>query len=353
MTALEAPLAAVFGHPPLAAVFGLSGLSLTDAERAFFKRVRPAGYILFARNIDTPEQVTALVSDLRGLTPDFEAFVLIDQEGGRVQRLKPPYWRHAPASGEFEPLYAANPTKAEEIVRLNIQLIGEELKALGIDVDCAPVADVPVAGAHDVIGDRAFSKDPAVVARLAAAVCEGLWDAGVLPVIKHIPGHGRAMSDSHLELPVVSAGLDDLRATDFVPFRELSKLPGAMFAMTAHVVYTAIDPKAPATTSAKVISEIIRGETGFNGILISDDLGMKALAGPFDERAASARAAGCDLMLHCDGNLADMEAVARTAGPLGDRGLKALADTRSRRPRAKIGNAAAAQFKVLDALRHV
>ncbi|MBX7200838.1 MAG: beta-N-acetylhexosaminidase [Rhodospirillaceae bacterium] len=338
---------------PLAAVFGLAGLSLTEAERAFFKRVRPAGYILFARNINNPEQVSAMVSDLRNLTPDFEAFVLIDQEGGRVQRLKPPHWRHAPASGEFEPLYATDPAKAEAMVRLNIQLIGEELKALGIDVDCAPVADVPVPGAHDVIGDRAFSKDPAVVARLGAAVCEGLWDAGVLPVIKHIPGHGRAMSDSHLELPVVTAGLAELRAADFVPFRQLSQLPGLMFAMTAHVVYTAIDPKNPATTSPKVISEIIRGEIGFDGILISDDLGMKALAGPYDARAEAARAAGCDLMLHCDGNLADMEAVARTAGPLGARGLKALADVQSRRPRAKIADAGVAQFKILDALRQI
>ncbi len=338
---------------PLAAVFGLQGLTLTEAERAFFKNVRPAGYILFARNINNPEQVTALVGDLRSISPEFEAFVLIDQEGGRVQRLKPPYWRHAPASGEFEPLHAADPAKAEAMVRLNIQLIGEELKALGIDVDCAPVADVPVPGAHDIIGDRAFSKDPAIAGRLGAAVCEGLWDAGVLPVIKHIPGHGRAMSDSHLELPVVTAGLDDLRASDFVPFKQLSKLPGLMFAMTAHVVYTAIDPRNPATTSAKVISEIIRGEIGFKGVLISDDLGMKALAGPFDARADAARAAGCDLMLHCDGNLADMEAVARAAGPLGARGLAALADVQSRRPRAKIANAAVAQFKILDALRHV
>ena len=269
-----------------------------------------------------------------------------------MQRLKPPHWRHAPASGEFEPLFKANPARAAEIVRLNIQLIGEELRALGIDVDCAPVADVPVAGAHDVIGDRAFSRDPAVVGPLATAVCEGLWDAGVLPVIKHIPGHGRAMSDSHLELPVVSASLEELRATDFVPFKHLSAQPGLMFAMTAHVVYTAIDPKAPATTSAKVIADIIRGEIGFQGILISDDLGMKALSGPFEERSDAARAAGCDLMLHCDGNLADMEAVARTAGPLGPRGLAALADTASRRPRAKIAEAAVAEFKVLDALRH-
>ncbi len=338
---------------PLAAVFGLAGPALNDAERAFFKRVRPAGYILFARNIDKPSQVVALVNDLRSITPEFEAFVLIDQEGGRVQRLKPPHWRHAPASGEFEPLFRSNPSRAEAIVRLNIQLIGEELRALGIDVDCAPVADVPVAGAHDVIGDRAFSRDPAVVGPLAAAVCEGLRDAGVVPVIKHIPGHGRAMSDSHLELPVVSAGLDELRATDFLPFKYLSAQPGLMFAMTAHVVYTAIDPKAPATTSPKVIADIIRGEIGFQGILISDDLGMKALAGPFDERAYAARAAGCDLMLHCDGNLADMEAVARTAGPLGPRGLAALADTASRRPRAKIAEAAAAEFKVLDALRWI
>ena len=338
---------------PLAAVFGMAGLTLADAERAFFKQVRPAGYILFARNIDNPQQVIALVNDLRGLNPDFEAFVLIDQEGGRVQRLKPPHWRHAPASGEFEPLFKSNPARAEEIVRLNLQLIGEELRALGIDVDCAPVADVPVAGAHDIIGDRAFSKDPAVVGRLAVSVCEGLRDAGVVPVIKHIPGHGRAMSDSHLELPVVTASLDELRAPDFVPFKHLSAQPGLMFAMTAHVVYTAIDPGLPATTSPKVISDIIRGEIGFQGILISDDLGMKALAGPFDERADAARVAGCDLMLHCDGNLADMQAVARTAGTLGARGLAALGDTGARRPRAKIAQTPASEFRILDALRHV
>jgi beta-N-acetylhexosaminidase len=337
---------------PLAAIFGMSGQALTEAERVFFRRVRPAGYILFARNIDTPSQVSDLVSDLRGLALDYEPFVLIDQEGGRVQRLKPPYWRQAPASGEFEALYHRNPERAISAVRLNAHVIGEELHGLGIDVDCAPVADVPVAGAHDIIGDRAFSKDPAVVGVLAGAVCEGLLDAGVAPVIKHIPGHGRAMSDSHLELPVVTEDLVVLRATDFVPFRALCAQNKPPFAMTAHVVYRAIDPAAPATCSKRVIGEIIRGEIGFEGVLMSDDLGMKALSGPYDVRAAAARDAGCDLMLHCDGNLADMEAVASAAGPAGARVLAALAHPKRRQVRSALGHTAAAAAQILNALRH-
>lgn len=340
---------------PLAAIFGISGLTLTDAERAFFQRVRPLGYILFARNIEKPEQVLALVNDLRGLVPGFDPVVLIDQEGGRVQRLKPPHWRHAPPGADFAKLYDRDPDHAARLLRSNFQLIGEELRALGIDVDCAPVMDVPVAGAHDVIGDRAYGGDPRTVAELARQVCEGLIDAGVVPVIKHIPGHGRAMSDSHLELPRVDADVATLRAMDFLPFRAFcaaSDRPVA-FGMTAHVVYEAIDPDRPATTSARVIKDIIRDEIGFQGLLMSDDLGMKALSGPYDERAAKSLAAGCDVVLHCDGNLADMEAVARGTGPLGERGLKAFADTTPirRRPRAAVPDLQAADFRIMDGLR--
>jgi len=342
--------------PPMAAIFGMAGLALTDAERAFFKRTRPMGYILFARNIQTPPQVIAMVNDLRGLDSSYAPVVLIDQEGGRVQRLKPPFWRHAPTMAEFGALNARNPAKAAEALRLNMRLIGEELAALGIDVDCAPVMDVPVPGAHDVIGDRAFSGDPAVVAAMSPHVCEGLIDAGVVPVIKHIPGHGRAASDSHKELPVVSEDLATLRAHDFAPFKALcaTGLQDSCFAMTAHVVYRAIDAAKPATTSKTVIHDIIRGEIGFRGLLMSDDLGMKALTGPFEDRAAAALEAGCDVVLHCEGVMAEMEAVAKGTGPLGANGLRALEATASirRMPRAAVGNVAAAGFQVLDALRH-
>ena len=340
---------------PSAAIYGMLGLVLSDSERAFFQRVRPLGYILFARNVEDPAQVLALVSDLRALTPGYDPVVLIDQEGGRVQRLKPPHWRHAPAGSAFATLYERDPDRAARLLRSNFQLIGEELRALGIDVDCAPVMDVPVPGSHDVIGDRAYGTDPSTVAELARQVCEGLIDAGVVPVIKHIPGHGRAMSDSHKELPRVDADLATLRATDFAPFRafcQSSDRPLA-FGMTAHVVYSAIDPNLPATTSRTMIEDIIRGEIGFAGLLMSDDLGMKALSGPFDERAARSLAAGCDVVLHCDGNMEEMEAVARGAGPLGERGLKAFADTATirRRPRVAIGNMLAADFAIMDGLR--
>jgi beta-N-acetylhexosaminidase len=340
---------------PLAAIFGFAGLTLTEAERAFFLRVRPLGYILFARNIEKPGQVTALVSELRMLTPEDDPVILIDQEGGRVQRLKPPHWRHAPAGADFAALYRRDPDRAARLLRSNFHLIGKELCDLGIDVDCAPVMDVPVAGAHDVIGDRAYGGDPTTVHELARQVCEGLIDAGVVPVIKHIPGHGRAMSDSHKELPRVEADLASLRATDFAPFRAFCRASDRpiAFGMTAHVVYDAIDPDLPATTSRTVIEDIIRGEIGFAGLLMSDDLGMQALAGPYDERAAKSLAAGCDVVLHCDGNLDDMEAVARGAGPLGERGRKAVADTAPirRRPRKSEGNLAAVDFQIMDALR--
>jgi beta-N-acetylhexosaminidase len=320
---------------PLAAIFGLAGLTVTDDERRFFARVRPLGYILFARNVNDADQVRALVKDLRGLAPGFDPVILIDQEGGRVQRLKPPIWRASPPMASFGALFIRDRQRAVDNLRLNMQLIGQELAALGIDVDCAPVMDVPVPGAHDVIGDRAFSKDPAVVAALAPPASEGLIAAGIVPVIKHIPGHGRAKADSHKELPVVDADMNTLRSSDFVPFAAYSKTNLEAFAMTAHVVYSAIDPARPATTSTKVINDVIRGELGFRGLLMSDDLCMKALTGAYDARAQAALSAGCDAVLHCDGNLADMEAVAAGCGPLGANGLRALAAVASYRGKAK------------------
>ncbi len=340
----------------MAAIFGMAGTTLSAAERAFFKRVRPLGYILFARNIETPTQVLALVQDLRILDSTFDVLVLIDQEGGRVQRLKPPYWRLAPAMAEFGELYAHNSGKAADVLRLNNHMIGAELATLGIDVDCAPCMDVPVPGAHDVIGDRAFARDPAVVAALSPPACEGLLDAGVLPVIKHIPGHGRAAADSHKELPVVADDLATLRANDFAPFKALCATPlqDACLAMTAHVVYRAFDPDRPATTSKRVIADVIRGEIGFKGLLMSDDVGMKALSGPFDARAAASLEAGCDAVLHCEGVMEEMEAVAQGTGPLGANGMRAIAAASAWRgkPRRPLLNAAAASAQVLGGLRH-
>jgi beta-N-acetylhexosaminidase len=301
-----------------AAIFGCSGPVLTDGERRFFAGTDPLGFILFARNIETPDQVRTLVRDLRETVGRDDAPVLIDQEGGRVQRLKPPHWRKAPPGEPFARLAGRDLAAAREALRLNFRLIGRELADLGIDVDCAPVLDVPVAGAHDVIGDRAYGRTAAQVADLAGEVMEGLLDEGVLPVIKHIPGHGRAMVDSHHDLPVVEATLAELEAQDFPPFRTLAHAP---WAMTAHVVYAALDASAPATTSAKVIREVIRGAIGFDGLLISDDLSMKALGGSFEERTQASLAAGCDVVLHCNGDMAEMEAIAAAVTPLSDKAL--------------------------------
>ncbi|MBD24099.1 MAG: beta-N-acetylhexosaminidase [Candidatus Marinimicrobia bacterium] len=340
---------------PLAAIFGLAGITLSEEERAFFKRVRPVGYILFNRNINNPQQVIALTSELRSLCPGDNPLVLIDQEGGRVQRLIPPYWRYSPSMGEFGALYARNPGTGAKILKMNMSLIGRELCALGVDVNCAPVMDVPVSGSHDIIGDRAFSSDPAMVAAMASHACSGLREAGVMPVFKHMPGHGRAMSDSHKELPVVSDRLEVLERSDFAPFKALcsEKDQRLSFGMTAHVLYKFIDPKHPATTSKIVISNIIRGEINFQGLLISDDLGMKALSGPFDERALASLEAGCDVVLHCDGNLKDMEAVARGAKTIGPRAIEAITESNSvrLRPQKAFEDPLVSEFKILDTLR--
>jgi beta-N-acetylhexosaminidase len=289
------------------AIYGCSGTTLSEQERDFFRQTRPWGFILFARNISEPAQVRALVEQLRDTVGDELAPVLIDQEGGRVARLKPPHWKARPPAARFGALYADNPDAGREAVYLNARLIAHDLAGLGINVDCLPVLDVPVSGSHDIIGDRAFAHDPATIITLGRAQIEGLIDGGVLPVMKHIPGHGRAESDSHLALPRVSAEAEQLSASDFVTFRSLDQCP---IAMTAHVVYESIDPQRPATTSPKVIRDVIRGEIGFDGLLMSDDLSMKALDGPLSVRAKQAQFAGCDLVLHCNGDMEEMRDVA-------------------------------------------
>ncbi|MEQ8194615.1 MAG: beta-N-acetylhexosaminidase [Rhodospirillales bacterium] len=296
------------------AVFGCAGPALSPEERSFFREANPLGFILFQRNCTDPDQVRTLVDNLRACVGRADAPVLIDQEGGRVARLKPPHWRAAPAPGAFAALAQKDPERAVRAARLNARLMAAELADLGITVDCTPVLDIPRPGADPIIGDRALGDAPETVARLGRAVCEGLLDGGVLPVIKHIPGHGRAPADSHKTLPVVETGIAALRESDFAPFKALRDIP---WAMTAHVLYTDLDSAAPATTSKTIIGDIIRGEIGFQGVLVSDDLSMRALAGDFRERAAMSLAAGCDIVLHCNGDRAEMEAVMTGCGAMG------------------------------------
>jgi len=294
-----------------AAIYGCSGHRLTAEERAFFAETRPWGFILFRRNVDSPAQVKALVDELRDSVGRADAPVLIDQEGGRVQRLGPPHWPKYPPGSAY--LKAVNdPMAARELVRLGARLIAHDLRELGITVDCEPVLDVPVPGAHDIIGDRAYAQDPATVTQLGRAAAEGLLAGGVLPIIKHIPGHGRAFADSHHDLPVVETDLATLDAWDFAPFKALSDMP---MAMTAHVVFTAVDAKRPATTSKKGI-RLMREHLGFSGLIMSDDLSMQALTGSLTERAEQSLKAGCDVILHCNGDLGEMRQVAEGTGKL-------------------------------------
>ncbi len=316
---------------PRAVVFGLAGPTLKSDERHFFRAADPLGFILFARNIETPDQVRALVAGLRDSIGRADAPVLIDQEGGRVQRLGPPHWRVAPPAARFGDLYARDPAGAIEAVRLNHRLIAADLAALGITLDCAPVLDVPVLGAHDVIGDRAFARDPAVVAHLGRAAVIGLLAGGVIPVVKHIPGHGRAFADSHRELPKVDVPQAALAASDFIPFKALA---GAPWAMTAHVLYAALDPALPATQSTAVIEGVIRGAIRFAGVLVSDDLGMSALSGNFRARAETCLNAGCDVVLHGSGERAEMEAVAEGSSPLSEAAAGRVAAAESRRQKS-------------------
>ncbi|MET0746243.1 MAG: beta-N-acetylhexosaminidase [Microvirga sp.] len=291
-------------------IAGLSGLELSPDERSFFREAQPWGFILFRRNVDSPGQVRILCDALRETTGRDDTPILVDQEGGRVQRLGPPHWPRYPSGRTYGNLHANDPIVRREIVRLGGRLLAHDLLSVGINVDCMPVLDVPVAGAHDVIGDRAYGRDPAGVAVLGRAAAEGLLAGGVLPVVKHIPGHGRAGVDSHLSLPVVTATLDELAARDFAPFRILADMP---LAMTAHVVYTALDADNPATTSPRIVREIIRDGIGFDGLLMTDDLSMKALSGSFRDRAEAAIRAGCDMLLHCNGTAEEAEQVAQAA----------------------------------------
>lgn len=312
-----------------AALYGLAGEVLSPDEKAFFKDADPWGFILFARNIDRPKQVQALTDALRDCVGR-NAPVFIDQEGGRVQRLKPPVWRSAPPAAQFGALWDREPELALDAVKLNHQLLGAELIELGIDVDFAPCADLSVPGAHDVIGDRAFHCDPEPIAAMSTTALAGLLDQGVLGVIKHVPGHGRAGVDSHLELPVVDTDVETLHERDFAAF---AAIEGAMMAMTAHVIYSAIDPENTATHSAELIDQIIRGAIGFDGLLMTDDLSMEALTGSLKQRGERAVAAGCDLLMHCNGRMAEMVEIAHAAprldGLAAERAAAALDQRRS------------------------
>ncbi|PRH84932.1 beta-N-acetylhexosaminidase [Labrys okinawensis] len=298
--------------PQSALILGCSGLSLTPDERAFYRDADPWGFILFRRNVGTPDEVRTLTDSLRE-TVGRDAPVLVDQEGGRVQRLTAPHWQKYPAARRYGQIHANDPVTRREITRLAARLIAHDLLEVGINVDCLPVLDIPVPGAHDVIGDRAYGLDAATVGTLGRAAAEGMIAGGVLPVMKHMPGHGRAGVDSHLSLPIVSASRAELESLDFLPFRMLADMPAAM---TAHVVYQALDPSSPATTSKKVIRHVIRNAIGYDGLLMSDDLSMQALEGTLEQRAAAAFAAGCDLGLHCNGKMDEMMGVARAAPSL-------------------------------------
>ena len=327
-------------------ITGVSGPELTAAEREFIAAERPWGFILFKRNIETPAQVILLVRELRAAIGKPDAPVLIDQEGGRVQRLGPPHWPVYPPGAAFGVLYDIDRAAGLTAARLSARLMAADLVELGVTVDCLPLADVPVAGADAVIGNRAYGTEPDKVAAIARAVTEGLEQGGILPVLKHIPGHGRATPDTHFRLPEVDTPKAELERTDFAAFQPLADLP---MAMTAHVVFSALDPAQPATTSATIIRQVIRGVIGFQGLLMSDDVSMNALAGSIAERTRAIVAAGCDMVLHCNGKLDEMREVARETPELSgealERAARALASRRA--PQALDRLAARAE---LDAL---
>src|ERR1700719_2491132 len=310
-------------------ITGVSGPALSPAEREFLRAQRPWGFILFKRNIETPLQIATLVRELRDSIGQPEAPVLIDQEGGRVQRLGPPHWAVYPSGALFGVLYDRDPALGLSAARLSARLIAADLADSGITVDCLPLADMPVAGADAVIGNRAYGTEPKKVAAIGRAVTEGLEQGGVLPVLKHIPGHGRATADTHFRLPEVDTPKTELERTDFAAFQPLADLP---MAMTAHVVFSALDPAHPATTSATIIQQVIRGVIGFQGLLMSDDVSINALAGSIAERTRAIVAAGCDMVLHCNGRLDEMREVAAETPELSDKALK-----RARRALASSG----------------
>jgi beta-N-acetylhexosaminidase len=310
------------------AIFGISGPVLTADERAFFRDCDPAGYILFGRNCLDPEQLRALTDDLRSIHGRDRLLVSIDQEGGRVARLRPPHWARYPAGEVFEKLYDIAPASAIEAARVNATAMALELSYMGITVDYHPPLDLRVPGAHDVIGDRAFGSDPMAVAALGRAVLEGLAAGGVTGCIKHMPGHGRTDVDTHKALPTVTASAEDLEA-DLTPFRTLNH---ALVGMTGHLLFTAWDAENPATLSPSVIRDIIRGQIGFKGLLLTDDIDMEALGGTIPQRAARAQAAGCDIILNCWAKMDDMEGICEVLAPMSQataaRLDRALAETR-------------------------
>ena len=302
-----------------AMILGVSGKSLTSEEREFYAGEAPWGFILFARNIGEPNEIADLVAGLRDAVGRADAPVLIDQEGGRVQRIRQPIAPRYPSAAVLGEIYRRDAKNGLRAAWLMSRLHAFDLMRFGINVDCLPVLDVPVEGASNVIGDRAYATDPAIVTAMGRAAADGLAAGGVQPVMKHMPGHGRGMADSHHELPVVTATLDELDAHDFAPFRALSSMT---MAMSAHIVFTAVDPDRPATTSPKVIEEIIRGRIGFDGLLLSDDSSMNALKGTIGERARDIAAGGCDIVLHCNGLMDEMKAVVREVGPLAGKTLE-------------------------------
>ena len=328
-------------------ITGCAGTKLSDAERAFLRDAQPWGFILFKRNIAGPQAVRALVEDVRA-TLGRSAPALIDQEGGRVQRLTPPDWPAYPPGAAYGTLYDRDKNAGLAAARLGARLIAADLAELGIDVDCLPIADVPVAGADPVVGDRAYGTEPDKVAAIAGAIANGLADGGVLPVLKHIPGHGRATADSHAKLPVVNTDRAVLDVTDFAAFRPLAGLP---MAMTAHVVFTALHPVEPATVSATIVRDVIRDSIGFHGLLMSDDISMGALSGSLAERTRAAIAAGCDVVLHCNGQMAEIQAVAAEAPVLAADALRrAEAALASKKPPLSIdaGAGRAAFLKLMN-----
>jgi len=314
-------------------ITGVAGSILSDDERAFIAAERPWGFILFKRNVETPSQVAALVEDLKTCAGRAEVPVFIDQEGGRVQRLGPPHWPVYPPGAVFGKLYDLDAALGLLAARLSARLIAADLWDLGINVDCLPLADVPVAGADAVIGNRAYGTKPAKVAAIARAVTNGLEQGGILPVLKHIPGHGRATADTHFRLPTVDTPGNELQTTDFAAFQPLADLP---MAMTAHVVFSALDPVHPATTSATIVAQVIRGVIGFQGLLMSDDVSMNALSGSIAERTKAIFSAGCDMVLHCNGQLEEMRDVAaetpELSGKARQRAERALASRRLPQP---------------------
>lgn len=305
--------------PTKAMILGCSGLKLTDDEKAFFKEQNPFGFILFGRNLETADQIKALTEELQACVDAPMVPILIDQEGGRVQRLRPPLADNYPFAWNLGLLYQADKLLGLHATWLMSRLHAFDLLKLGINVDCLPVLDIPTPEGHEVIGKRAYGDEPEIVSILGQAAADGLKAGGVLPVIKHIPGHGRASADTHLELPIVDTPIEELVKTDFAPF---GKLSGELMAMTAHVVYSAIDPNAPATTSKIAIDQYIRGVIGFDGLLMSDDVSMNALSGDFAERTSGIFAAGCDVVLHCNGDMGEMKLVANETPMLSGKALE-------------------------------